>query len=185
MLSYKIRLDLNNKQATLAKKHAGVARHAYNWGLAQCQVAHQHKIKHPSAIDLHKRLNAEVKTVHKWYYEVSKCAPQEALRNVEKAYKRFFQKKSAFPKFKKKGRQDSFYLDGIIEVRANKIKLPRFGWLRLSETIEKDKNGKYPVVKNVTVSCRAGHWYKFQSRYGTCLACQTRQKVRCRRGFGC
>lgn len=159
MLSYKIRLDLNNKQATLAKKHAGVARHAYNWGLAQCQVAHQNKVKHPSAIDLHKRLNAEVKTVHKWYYEVSKCAPQEALRNVERAYKRFFQKKSDFPKFKKKGRRDSFYLDGSIELRAKKIKLPHFGWLRLSETIAKDKNGRYPVIKNVTVSCRAGHWF--------------------------
>lgn len=32
--SYKVELDPNNKQRTLLVKHAGVARFAYNWGLA-------------------------------------------------------------------------------------------------------------------------------------------------------
>ncbi|MFN4280333.1 helix-turn-helix domain-containing protein, partial [Thermosynechococcus sp.] len=36
LVSFKTRLRLNNKQATLAAKHAGVARHAYNWGLDVC-----------------------------------------------------------------------------------------------------------------------------------------------------
>ena len=31
--SYKTELDLNNKQKTLFKKCAGVARFTYNWGL--------------------------------------------------------------------------------------------------------------------------------------------------------
>ena len=31
MKSFKTRLELNNKQQTLAMKHAGVARYAYNW----------------------------------------------------------------------------------------------------------------------------------------------------------
>lgn len=159
MRSHKIRLELNNSQVTLAKKHAGVARHAYNWGLAQCQLAYQNKVKHPTSIDLHKKLVAEVKSVHTWYYEVSKCAPQEALRNVEKAYTRFFKKQSAFPTFKKKGQRDSFYLEGSIEIKDKKIKLPHFGWLRLSESVPTDKNGKFPVIKNVTISCRAGHWF--------------------------
>ncbi len=39
MKSLKIRLALNDKQDTLAKQHAGVARHAYNWGLDVCQKA--------------------------------------------------------------------------------------------------------------------------------------------------
>ena len=80
MKSLKIRLDLNKKQTTLCRKHAGVARHAYNWGVAECQKAFEAGQKIPSAIDLHKRLVAEVKTEHGWYYEVSKCAPQQALR---------------------------------------------------------------------------------------------------------
>jgi putative transposase len=46
-------------------------------------MENQEKI--PTSIDLHKRLVNEVKSVHQWYYEVSKCAPQEALRNLDKA----------------------------------------------------------------------------------------------------
>jgi len=43
-----------------------------------------------SAIDLHKLLVKEVKPINQWYYNSSKCAPQEALRNLRKAYKTFF-----------------------------------------------------------------------------------------------
>jgi putative transposase len=100
--SHKIRLDLNDKQVTLAKKHAGVARHAYNWGLDICKKAFDNKQKKPSAIDLHKKLVAEVKPKYEWYREVSKCSPQQALRDLDTSFQRFFKKTSKFPKFKKK-----------------------------------------------------------------------------------
>jgi putative transposase len=41
MKSIKVRLELNNKQTTLANKHAGVARYAYNWGKSVCDLAIQ------------------------------------------------------------------------------------------------------------------------------------------------
>jgi putative transposase len=34
MISFKTELKLNNQQRTMMAKHAGVARHAYNWGLS-------------------------------------------------------------------------------------------------------------------------------------------------------
>jgi len=34
MKSLKIRLEVNNKQQTMMFQHCGVARHAWNWGLA-------------------------------------------------------------------------------------------------------------------------------------------------------
>lgn len=154
MKSLKIRLELNHVQTTLAKKHAGVARHAYNWGLAVCQEAFEKQEKRPSAIDLHKKLVAEVKSKYAWYYEVSKCAPQQALRNLDEAYKRFFKVKgSKLPVFKKKGQKDSFYLEGNIEAKAGKIKLPKFGWVRISEKIE------IQGIKNVVISRQADHWF--------------------------
>lgn len=98
MRSFKTDLDLNNRQKTLCAKHAGTARHAYNWGLALCKQIIEHnktnpsdKIKFPSTIDLHKWLVALVKSEKPWYYEVSKCVPQEALRNLIKAFKRMYQ----------------------------------------------------------------------------------------------
>ena len=83
MKSLKIRLELNNKQATLASKHAGVARYAYNWGKFVCDSAINNKEKRPTAIDLHKKFVKEEKSVNSWLYEVSKCSPQQALRNLD------------------------------------------------------------------------------------------------------
>jgi len=152
--SLKIRLDLNNKQITLAKQHAGVARHAYNWALATCQEAFAQKKKRPSAIDLHKKLVREVKSQYAWYYEVSKCAPQQALRDLSESFQRFFKKTSAYPRFKKKGIKDSFYLEGHIRILNNRIKLPHFGWLKLSEKIS-----NFKAIKNVRITRQASHWF--------------------------
>lgn len=161
MRSFKTELDLNNKQKTLCARHAGTARHAYNWALALCNQLINHnknnptdKIKFPTAIDLHKLLVASVKAENSWYYKSSKCAPQEALRNLTKAFKRFRQVKgSGFPRFKKKNVSDSFYLEGSLKISGNKIKLPTIGWVKCYEQL--------PTVapKNVTISKRAGRWF--------------------------
>ncbi|WP_254564909.1 transposase [Oscillatoria sp. HE19RPO] len=154
MKSFKTKLDLNNRQRTLMAKHAGVARHAWNWGLATCKETYEAEGKLPSAIDLHKRLVAEVKSQNPWYYEVSKCSPQEALRNLNKAFKRVSQVKgTGFPKFKKKDIKDSFYLEGSIKISGYWVKLPRIGWVKSHEELP-------PVnPQNVTISKRAGDWY--------------------------
>ena len=81
---YKTELDLNNEQVTACLKHAGTARFAYNWGLRRYQEEYAAGRKTPNAISLNKELNALKQTDLPWMYEVSKCAPQEALRNLEK-----------------------------------------------------------------------------------------------------
>ena len=175
MRSFKTELDLNNKQKTLCARHAGTARHAYNWALALCKQLLNHnknnptdKIKFPTSIDLHKLLVASVKVENPWYYQSSKCSPQEALRNLIKAFKRMHQikgsgesgrredsprKTSRFPRFKKKNVSDSFYLEGSLKISGSKIKLPTIGWVNCHEQL--------PSVapKNVTVSKRAGRWF--------------------------
>src|SRR5215472_4775486 len=88
--AYKTELDLTNAQVTACKRHAGAARFAYNWGLARKQEAYQATGNSPSAIDLHRELNARKKTELPWMYAVSKCAPQEALRNLDRAFAHFF-----------------------------------------------------------------------------------------------
>ncbi|WP_353735228.1 transposase [Okeania sp. SIO2C2] len=155
MQSIKTKLKLNNKQKTILAKHAGVARHAYNWGLAYCISEYQETKKRPSAITLHKRLVAEVKPINPWYYQVSKCAPQQALRDLERAFKNFLTIRGhGFPKFKKKGKKDSFYLEGSIKIiQGNYIKLPRIGIVKTYEILPS------VIVKNVRISKRANNWY--------------------------
>jgi putative transposase len=167
--AYKTELDLNNEQVTACKRHAGAARYAYNWGLARKQDAYRATGKSPSAIDLHRELNARKKTDLPWMYTVSKCAPQEALRNLDNAFAHFFRRcqlrqdgnlkgKLGYPQRKtKKQGLGSFRLTGAIAVFPAAIQLPRLGRLRLKE------HGYLPTtgvkVLSATVSEQAGHWY--------------------------
>jgi putative transposase len=84
--AYKTEIDPNNVQKTLLRKHAGSARFAWNWALARIKD----KTSKPNAITLHRELNALKPIDFPWMYEVSKCAPQEALRNLQTAFGNFF-----------------------------------------------------------------------------------------------
>jgi putative transposase len=100
--------------------------------------------------------------------KVSKCAPQEALRDLDRAFQHFFRrvkKKKAeksiqvgFPRFKsrKKG-LGSFRLTGAIRIFEGHIQLPRLGVLRLKE------RGYLPTgdehILSATVSEKAGRWF--------------------------
>lgn len=161
LLGFKTELKLNNQQRSLLAQHAGTARHAWNWGLALTKQILDHnkmnrddKIKFPSAIDLHKWLVSLVKAKHDWYYQVSKCAPQWALKALADAWKRCFKKKAKPPRFKKKGKPDSFTLDGSIKCDHQKIKVPVIGWLK---TYERLPHGYQP--KSVTISQKANRWF--------------------------
>ena len=161
LLGFKTELKLNNQQRTLLAKHAGVARHAYNWGLGLTKQILDHnqqnpdeKIKFPTAIDLHKWLVALVKPEKPWYYEVSKCAPQYALRDLSEAWKKCFKKTASRPQFKKKGRDDSFTLDGALKVEQSKLKVPVIGWLKTYERLPQDIK-----PKSVTISRQADRWF--------------------------
>jgi len=167
LCAYKTELDLNNVQKTACARHAGAARWAYNWGLARKVAAYQKGEKVPTAIDLHRELNGLKKGELAWMYEVSKCAPQEALRNLDQAYAHFFRRvkeqkagrkiQAGFPKFKsKKNGLGSFRMTGAIHIFESAIQLPRLGVLRLKE------HGYLPVqgvhILSATVSERAGRW---------------------------
>ena len=167
MKAYKTELDPNDKQITAMRQHVGAARWAYNWGLDQIKKAASVKgDKWPSAIDLHKRLNALKGTAAlPWGYEVSKCAFQEALRNLQAAVSNWNSSrkgkrkgaKMGFPKPKtrKKG-LGSCRFTGTITIFEGMIQLPRIGLIRLKEF------GFLPVgyrVAQAVISEQAGHWF--------------------------
>jgi putative transposase len=165
--AYKTELDLTDRQVTACKRHAGAARYAYNWGLARKQEAYKATGNSPSAIDLHRELNARKKTELPWMYAVSKRAPQEALRNLDAAFAHFFRRctlkqegklkgKLGYPQRKtKKQGLGSFRLTGSLAIFPGAIQLPRLGRMRLKE------RGYLPTtgvkVLSATVSEQAGH----------------------------
>jgi len=153
--AYRYELKPNQEQLILLKKHAGCARFAWNWGLAERIRLWEEERKSTNAIELHKKLNALKKTEFPWMYEVSKCAPQEALRDLDRAFKNFFKGRAGFPKFKKKGAYDSFRLTGTIKVFPKHIQLPRLGKIRVKEETTKCKGR----ILSATVSREADRWF--------------------------
>ena len=158
-LAFRYELKPNINQKILLAKHAGASRFAYNWGLAQRIEMYEKNKTSTNAIEQHRLLNSLKATQFPWMYEVSKCAMQEALRDLDKAYKNFFRglkqtHKKGFPKFKKKSFHDSFRLTGTINLAEKAIQLPRLGKIRLKE--EPQMEGK---ILSATVSREADRWF--------------------------
>ncbi|MHA1945690.1 MAG: RNA-guided endonuclease InsQ/TnpB family protein [Candidatus Hodarchaeales archaeon] len=170
---YKYELLVNNKERTLLTKCAGISRFAWNWGLANRKKLYQNKtgvVRYTDAMKQHKELNLLKQTVFPWMYEVSKCVPQEALRDLDRAYQNFFsnlKKRNrkltkqyiGLPRFKKKGKcKDSFRLTGVIHLfsKTKQIQLPRLGKLRLKE---KPNLPVSALILSTTISRTADRWY--------------------------
>lgn len=173
MRSYRIELKLNDEQRKLCARSAGVSRYAYNWMLdkltgeyeANKALATMYGLsKVPStmgtAMDWHKEWN-KLKKVdgYNWIYESSKCCGQEALRDLQVAYNKFFKKLGGYPKKKRKGLNDSFRLTGSVKIGYDWVQLPTIGIVKLKEkgyAIGKDEQVNLPQI---TVSRQADHWF--------------------------
>jgi putative transposase len=162
--AYRYELDPNNSQRSSLLQHAGVARFAYNWGLEQRikqYKENQGQDRFTDAMKQHKLLNSLKKTQFPWMYDCSKCAPQEALRNLHRAFKNFIRglktgQKVGFPRFKRRGVRDSFSLSGIIRIKGRRIQLPRLGEIRIKEKRMSYYRGR---ILSATVRRRADRWF--------------------------
>ncbi|MDR0353136.1 MAG: transposase [Opitutaceae bacterium] len=158
---HKIALDPNDRQATALARAAGCARFAYNWALARWNELYEaHKADpsqpKPNQLALRRELNAIKRERFPWMLDVTKCAPQEAVINLGKAFANFFAGRAKRPVFKKRGIHDSFKCSaGTFKVFENRIQLPVIGTLRMREPL------RHPDAKlvSVTVSRTADRWF--------------------------
>ena len=168
--AYKTELDPNNTQRTLLLKHAGARRWAFNWGLRRKIEEYERTGKSPNAKALHRELNRLKNTDPleggvPWMYEVSKCAPQEALWDLDEAFQNFFRRvkegrKPGFPRFKSKKRGiGGFRLTGTIKVFERHLQLPRLGRIRLKERGYLPFRDPTVHILSATVTERAGRWF--------------------------
>src|SRR6266567_3699419 len=137
---YKTELDPTGEQQILFCKCAGIARYAYNYGLARRKEAYKAGLPTPYSNDLQRELTARKHNDLPWLGEVSKWVVQNAFRDLDDAYEHFFRKarlkkegkwkgKCGYPKFKsKKKGLGSACFTGHIHVSPDAIQLPRLGW---------------------------------------------------------
>jgi putative transposase len=129
-LSHKICLDPTYKQEEYFRRACGVARFTWNWALAKWKEEYKAGNK-PTGLGLKKAFNTLKKQNFPWMYEVTKYASQQPFIYLQVAFTRFFKKLGRYPKFKRKGINDSFYIgNDHIKVEGKRIRLPKLGWVR-------------------------------------------------------
>ena len=161
--SHRIELVPTPEQETYFRKACGTARFTYNWGLQRWNEIHAVGEK-PNVFVLKKELNALKGEQFPWMYEVTKCAPEAALTDLETAFANYFRdlhkpkgrKRAQKPTFKKKGRcRDSFYVSNDqFVIEGQQIRLPHIGFVPMREELR--FQGR---ILGATVSREADRWF--------------------------
>jgi putative transposase len=153
-LTHKIRLRPNREQESYFLKACGTSRFVWNWALEAWEQSCRRGEK-PNALELKRQFNAIKAEAYPWTYEVSKYASQQPFIHLQSAFQRFFRKQSKYPRFKRKGVHDAFYVGGDhVQVKGKRIRIPKLGWVRMRESLR--FSGK---LHSATVCRVADHWY--------------------------
>ena len=168
-IAEELQMEINptDEQKVRIRKTIGTCRFIYNFYLAHNKELYESGKKFMSSSQFRVWINNEFLPSHpeySWIKEAYSKSVTQAVNNGQTAFKRFFNHKSAFPKFKKKGRSDvKMYFvrnnpkDCLCE--RHRIKIPSLGWVRVKEKgyIPATKDGY--VIKSGHVSIKADRYY--------------------------
>lgn len=162
--AFKFQLRPNGQQERNMRRFAGACRFVFNRALALQNENRETGNKYIPYTKMASWL-IEWKSAPEtqWLKESPSQPLQQSLKDLERGYKNFFQKRAAFPRFKKRGQNDAFrYPQGVkLDQANNRISLPKLGWVRYRNSRE-----VLGEVKNVTVSQSCGKWYvSIQTEY--------------------
>ena len=153
--AYKFELMPNGEQERKMRKFAGSCRFVYNRALALQKTNYEAGNKFVGYVGMANLLPEWKRRIARLRDSPSQTL-QHALKNLDRAYVNFFEKRADYPKFKKRGFGDSFrFPQGFkLDQTNDRIYLPKLGWIRYRNS--RDVLG---IVRNVTVSGRNGKWY--------------------------
>ena len=165
--SFKTEINPSEEQKVKIRKTIGTCRFIYNFYLAHNKELHENGKKFMSSNKFRVWLNNEYVPKHpeySWIKEAYSKAVTQAVNNGQTAFTRFFNHKSAFPRFKKKGKSDVkmyFVKNNPKDCRCerHRINIPSLGWVRIKEKgyIPTTKDGY--VIKSGHVSIKADRYY--------------------------
>ena len=144
----KVRIYPNQQQEISLNRNLGCARFVWNYYLNKTNNQYQETGKGMTYCQMAKDLT-QLKKIsdYEWLQESTAATLQQSLKNLESAFKNFFDRRAKFPKFKSKHRKQSIRYPESCSVRNNRLKLPKLGIVKAK--ISKQVKGK---IKSVTVS---------------------------------
>lgn len=157
--AYKYRFYPTDEQAEQLAKTFGCARYCYNHFLrlrTDAWYERQERVGYNDTATLLTALKKDPDTL--WLQEVSNVCLQQSLRNLDTAFKNFFQGRAKYPTLKKKTARQSVryttsgfsYRDGQIKIAKQKEPLDirwsrRFTGTPSSVTVSRDTAGRYHI----------------------------------------
>jgi putative transposase len=153
--AFKYELMPTGEQQRKMRRFAGSCRFVFNTALALQTANHEAGNKFIRYVEMANLLPAW-KSEFAWLRDSPSQALQHTLKNLDRAFTNFFEKRADYPRFKKRGFGDSFrFPQGFKLDQANsRVFLPKLSWLRYRNS--QDVLG---TVKNMTVSNRNGKWF--------------------------
>ncbi|HVS28566.1 MAG TPA: transposase [Solirubrobacteraceae bacterium] len=159
---FRYRLCPTVAQAGALARWCGCARAIYNAGLQQRRMAYGDcgaslgYNQQGTGLD-------DLKRALPWLAEPHSDVLQQALRDLDRAYRNFFEGRARFPRYRKRGRRDSFRIQnrkkGAIRVRRlnrrwGEVTIPKLGVIRF-------RWSRSPIgtIKHLTVSRDALGWH--------------------------
>jgi putative transposase len=154
---YRYRIYPNKDQTVLLEKHIGSCRFVYNKLLHIKKILYEKFKMSISEFELNNHLTV-LKGIYPWLKEVNSQSLQQASKNLNSAYNKFFKEGAGFPKKKsKKNPLQSFQIPQHYRIEDQKIWLPKIGWVKIklhrdimqgemkTATVSRTPTGKYYI----------------------------------------
>lgn len=155
--AFKYELMPDGEQQRDMRRFAGARRFVYNKALALQKANYDAGGKYIGYVAM-ANLLPQWKKEFEWLKESPSHSLQQSLKDLDRAYKNFFEKRADFPRFKRKGTGESFRFPDAkqfaIDQSNSRIKFPKLGQIRYRNS--RDILG---AAKNITVSQSGEKWF--------------------------
>jgi putative transposase len=151
--SYRFQLKTNARQRVQLSHFAGCNRFVYNMALSK----QKKRLDQSESVQSYAQMCVQLialKQEYPFLAEVHSQPLQQTLKDLDRALKEGLSQAKGFPRFKKRGKQDSFRYPQGVKIADDKIYLPKIGWLKFRKSREIEG-----TVKNVMVSRSFDKWY--------------------------
>lgn len=138
MKAFKTEISLTTDQQNKVYQTMGACRFIYNLYIAHNEQVYKDTKKFISGFTFSKWLNTEYLLDNPdklWLKESSSKAIKKAIMNAEGAFKKFFNKKAKYPKYKRKHNKQvgMYFINSGLIIKRHKVKIPTIGWVKLKE----------------------------------------------------
>ena len=155
--SFKVRIYPTKEQQILLEKSFGASRFIYNHFLKLKQYLYQ-EFNIKITYNHMSKMLTELKRQKPWFTVPDKCALQNTLKDLDNAYKKFYNG-AGYPKFKRKDGKNSYRTNQCMKVNNSFISIPKVGLLRYKDTYKLEEENILKIY-NITISKDIiGHYY--------------------------